>query len=262
MRRVRARSFFKTVFCCLIVLIFAVPVLYMFLNSFIKDGEFSLNSYYQLLLSRPFFLAKFWNSLILSGIIVAGQAVVSCMAGFAFAKYAFRGKHIIFFLLVVLMILPVQSMLVPNYIMFDRIEQLDTWWPLIVSGVFTPFGTFLMTQVFRAVPNEIIEASRIDGAGTVRILVSILTPAARVGFISLALLVFIDSWNMVEQPIAFLSDASKYPLSVFLAYFNRNNIALSFACGVLSLLPGLHLFLYYRNELTQGIEYVGTVKKR
>lgn len=260
----------------MVVIIF--PVMYMLLNAFMKPSEinsyysgsggalfhmipdeFSLISFYQVFLRRPNFLIKFWNSLILSGAIVFCQFVVSSLAGFAFAKYNFRGKRRLFFILIILMLLPLQAIIVPNYILFDRLNLLNTWWPLIISGTFTPFGTFLMTQVFKAVPNEIIEAARLDGAGTLRVIRQIMLPVGKVGLISLVILTFIDAWNMVEQPIAFLTDKSLYPLSVFLANFNEQNLALSFTCGVLALLPGLLLFLYYRDELAEGIAFSGTV---
>jgi multiple sugar transport system permease protein len=247
----------KTLICGVIIVLFGFPILYMLLNSFVRDGAFSLVSYYEMLLSRPFFISKFWISLALGGGVAIGQTIVSCLAGFAFAKYRFGGRRVVFFAMLVLMLLPLQTMLVPNYIMFDRWKLLNTWCPLIVSGVFTPFGAFLMTQVFRMVPDEVIEAARLDGAGTLRVLTQLVTPVARVGVVSVVLLAFIDAWNMVEQPAAFLSDVGQYPLAAFLAYFNQQNLALSFACGVLSLLPGFLLFLYYRNELTQGIEYTG-----
>jgi multiple sugar transport system permease protein len=221
--------------------------------------EFSLISFYQILLRQPQFLSKLWNSLILSGVIVIGQFIVSSLAGFAFAKVEFRRKRGLFFILIILMLLPLQAIIVPNYILFDRLKLLDTWWPLIIAGTFTPFGAFLMTQVFKAVPNEIIESARLDGAGTLRIIRQIMLPVGKVGGVSLVILTFIDAWNMVEQPVAFLTDKSLYPLSVFLAYFNNENLALSFACGVLALLPGLLLFLYYRDELAEGIQFTGSV---
>jgi multiple sugar transport system permease protein len=219
--------------------------------------EFSLIGFYQIIFRRADFLVKFWNSLLLSGAVIFGQCLVSSLAGFAFAKYEFRGKRPLFFLMIVLMLLPLQAVIVPNYVLFDKLKLLNTWWPLIVSGIFTPFGAFLMTQVFKAVPNEIIEAARLDGAGTLRVIRQIMLPVGKGGLISLIILTFIDAWNMVEQPVAFLSDTSKFPLSVFLAYFNRQNLLLSFSCGILALLPGLLLFLYYRDELAEGIEFSG-----
>lgn len=238
-------------------IVIAFPVVYMILSSLFIDGRFSLDSYYQILLRRPDFILKFWNSFILSLMIVLVQFIVSCLAAFALAKYSFRGKRTVFVVLMVLMMLPAQTVLVPNYIVFSRLDLLNTWWPLVVSGSFSPFGAVLMAQAFRAVPNEILEAAQLDGAKPLRILWNLVVPVAHGGAISLVILSFIDAWNMVEQPIAFISDKSLYPLSVFLAFFNQENQALSFACGALSLVPGLLLFLYYRDILAEGIKYHG-----
>jgi multiple sugar transport system permease protein len=247
----------RAALCGLLMAVVIFPVLYMLLNSFVKGAAFSLDNYYQIFLRRTYFLPKFWISLVLSFAIVLGQLVVSCLAGFAFAKYSFFGRRLLFFALIVLMLLPIQAVLVPNYVVFDNLGLLNTWWTLLTAGIFTPFGTFIMTQVFRSVPDELIEAAMLDGAGMPRILCEIMAPVARAGVVSLVILSFIDAWNMVEQPVAFLSDTSKYPLGVFLAFFNRDNLSLSFACGVLALLPGFLLFMYYRNELTSGLTYAG-----
>ena len=217
----------------------------------------SLESFYQILLRRPDYLIKFWNSLLLCAGIVAGQMAVSCLGGFAFAKYRFRGKGVLFYLLIILMMMPVQVTLVPNYIVLDRMGLLDSWWALVMPAAFLPFGTFLMTQIFRSVPDEIVDAARLDGASTLGVLVRVLVPAGKGGFISLVLLSFIDAWNMVEQPMVFLTDPVRYPLSVFLATVSRQNFSMSFACGVLAMAPVLLLFLFFNEELVEGIEFSG-----
>lgn len=210
-----------------------------------------------MLLRRPDYLIKFWNSLLLCTAIVLGQLTVSCMGGFAFAKYRFPHKEILYYILIILMLMPVQVTLVPNYIVLDWLGLLDRWACLVLPVALAPFGTFLMTQVFKSVPDELLDAARLDGASTRQQLVRIMIPAAQSGVVSLALLAFIDAWNMVEQPVTFLRDASRYPLSVFLASVNSENFPLSFVCGVLALLPVLLLFLFFQKELVQGIEFSG-----
>lgn len=217
----------------------------------------SLESWYQVLLRRPDYLIKFWNSLLLCTAIVLGQLTVSCMGGFAFAKYRFPYKQILYYILIILMLMPVQVTLVPNYIVLDWLGLLDRWVCLVLPVALAPFGIFLMTQVFKNIPDELLDAARLDGASTGQQLVRIMIPAAQSGVVSLALLAFIDAWNMVEQPVTFLQDASRYPLSVFLASVNSENFPLSFACGVLALLPVLLLFLFFQKELVQGIEFSG-----
>lgn len=266
----------------LLSLLVLFPVVYMLCNSFMSPSEvsryynsafdksgnmnavihlipdiFSMESYYQVFLRRPEYLMKFWLSLLLCGCIIAGQVVVSCMGGFAFAKYRFRGRKILFFILILLMLMPVQVTLVPNYIVLDRLGLLDTYFALILPMVFAPFGTFLMAQIFKSIPDELLEAAQLDGASTAEVLIKVAVPAGKGGVISLILLELVDAWNMVEQPVVFLKDSSKYPLSVFLASVNESNFPLSFACGVLAALPVILLFLFFNEELIEGIEFSG-----
>lgn len=276
----RANRIMSVLFGLLSVVVL-FPVLYMVVSSFMspqevnryyatafsKEGDgamlhlipdlISLESLYQVFLRRPDYLMKFWNSLLMCGGIVAGQTLVSCMGGFAFAKYNFRGKNGLFFLLIILMMMPVQVTLVPNYIVLDKMGLLGSVWALVLPAAFLPFGTFLMTQIFKSVPDEILDAARLDGAGTAGILVRVLVPAGKGGFISLILLCFIDAWNMVEQPMVFLREQTQYPLSVFLATVNSSNFSLSFACGILAMLPVFLLFLFFNEELVEGIEFSG-----
>ena len=208
-------------------------------------------------LRRTVYWLRFWRTLAMCGVIVAGQLLVSILGGFAFAKFSFPGKRWLFYLLVVLMLMPVQVTLVPNYIVLERLNLLDSYGALILPAMFLPFGTFLMTQIFKAVPDEVLQAGQIDGAGTLTVLFRVLLPAGRAGAVSLCLLTFIDAWNMVEQPLAFLKDSAKYPFSVFLASTSRDALAVVFPCGVLAMLPVLLLFWFFNEELVEGIEFTG-----
>lgn len=214
----------------------------------------SFQSYYEVFLATPNYLIKFWISLILCAVIVAGQVLVSIMGGFSFAKYKFPGSRLCFLLIILLMIMPVQVTLLPNYIVLNKLKLLNTYGALILPGMFLPFGTFLMTQVYRNISNEILEAAKLDGAGTMRILFSVLVPNGKAGLASLIVLSFIDNWNMVEQPIIFLRDKFQYPLSVFLASVSMQNFSLQFVCGVLSLIPVTLLFFFFQKELAEGID--------
>ena len=140
-----------------------------------------------------------------------------------------------------------------NYLMLDKLGLVGSQWSLILPAAFSPFGVFLLRQVFDTCPNEILEAARLDGAGNLRILFRILVPRCRAGVISLGILSFIDAWNMVEQPIVFLDSGYDYPLSVFLTRMNGQNIGVLCTCGVLAALPVVLLFLYYDRELTEGV---------
>ena len=216
--------------------------------------SFSLNGYLEVFLYTPAYLMKFWKSMLLSTVILAGQLVISCLGGYGFAKFSFKGKNVIFFFVIILMMMPLQVTLVPNYIVFERLGLIGSYASVILPGVFSTFGVFLLTQFFSSIPNSIIEAAKLDGANQIQILCRIIVPYAKSGVASLCILNFIDTWNMVEQPLIFLKDSTKYPLSVFLANVIRENLSISFVCGILAILPVFLLFLYLKDSLISGIE--------
>ena len=183
--------------------------------------------------------------------------VSTMMAGYGFAKCKFPGRDIIFFLLMVLMIMPLQVTLVPNYLMLNNMNLLDTYSALALPMIFIPLGTFIMTQCFKAVPNEIIEAARLDGCGTLDVIVRVVAPMNKSGLVCTALLSFLDGWNMVEQPIVFLKEFEKFPLSVGLASMPPENPTIQLVCCLLTMIPPLFLFAYYKTELVEGIAIGG-----
>lgn len=132
-------------------------------------------------------------------------------------------------------------------------KLLDNYLSLILPGIFSAFGVFLMRQVMAAVPDSLPESARMDGAGSWRVLWRVLLPNCKAGVASLVVLSFIDNWNMVEQPLIFLNDTYKHPLSVFLLSVNTEEPELGFACGVLAIVPAL--FLYFEEEMISGIGY-------
>ena len=203
---------------------------------------------------NPFTLYRFWNSLLICAAITAGHMVISCWGGYALAKFPIPGKRGITVALVILLILPLQVTLVPNYLILRYLNLLDTIWALILPSVFSPFGTVVMWMIFRAVSDDLLDAARLDGAGDHQILWRILLPAGKGGAASVLLLTFIDAWNMVEQPMVFLSKTANYPISVFLASVNLENIPLSFHGGLLAMLPVALLLAYLRQELVVGAE--------
>lgn len=252
------------------------PVLYTLGNSFMSTAEIaryygrvsqpdvrtlfhlfpdrvSLDGYYQILLRRPDYLVKFWNSLIYSAVIVGGQVAVSCLAGYAFARFSFPGKNATFFVIIILMMMPYQVTLVSNYIILDKMHLLGGWTAVILPTVFSPFGVFLMRQAAVSIPAEILESARLDGASPLRTLGSVVVPLCKSGVCSLVILSFIDVWNMVEQPLVFLSERGQYPMSIFLSQMNSSAPELGFACGVLAMAPVVLLFLFFERELTEGI---------
>lgn len=230
-----------------------VPFVYVLLSGAVWEGKWSLQSYYEVFLGKTEFLLRFWKSLGLSLLITVLQVTVSTLAGYGFAKFRFPGSSAIFFVLMVLMILPLQVTLMPNYLLFQSMGVMGTYITLILPAVFVPLGTFIMTQSFRALPDSMVEAANLDGCGPLKTLVRILLPANTNGLICIALLSFLDAWNMVEQPLTYLSDFQQYPLAVALASVSPAEPTVLLACCVLAALPPMFLFLIFNRELGNGI---------
>lgn len=244
---------FSGVTTALLLIAILGPFFQVLQGALFQGTGFSLEAIYKVFLATPEYLLVFWRTIALCGVIVAGQVVLSVLAGMGFAKYDFPGKGLWFFLLLVVMVLPLQVTLVPNFRILGTLNLLDTQWALALPALFAPLGTFLMTQSFRAVPDEILEAARLDGASTFTILWRILVPCGKNGLACVIVLTFLESWNMVEQPMAYLKEPAQYPLSVSLATTGARDQAVQLACCLLALLPPLLLFLGLHQELVQGI---------
>lgn len=229
------------------------PFLYLLVSSLQDAAGTAPNAYYTVFLGENQYLLRFWKSLALALVIGGGQLLVSILAGFAFARYAFPGKRAIFFGLMVLMIMPLQVTLVPNYLMLDKLGLLNTYAALALPAFFVPLGTFIMTRSFRAVPKTVLEAAQLDGCGTLRTIFQFAVPLCKSGVVCTALLSFLDGWNMVEQPIVYLEEFSIYPLSVGLASTPPEEPAVQLVCCVLAAIPPLLLFACYNQELVEGI---------
>lgn len=220
----------------------------------------SFSQYVTVLFKSPDYLFKFWNSVVLVGPIVVFQLVVASLASYGFARYRGKIREIIFFAYIILMLMPYQVTLVPNYLVSDWMKLLDTNWAIWLPGIFSPFTVFLLTKFMRRIPTSVIEAAQIDGAGEWQIYKKICMPLCKGAICSAAILVFIDYWNMVEQPLILISDAEKHPLSVFLSKINAGEIGLAFAVATIYMVPSLLIFLYGEDYLVNGITYQGGIK--
>ncbi|HCJ07298.1 MAG TPA: carbohydrate ABC transporter permease [Lachnospiraceae bacterium] len=219
-----------------------------------------LSQYSTVLLKSPEYLLKFWNSVILVVPIVVFQIFIALGAAYSFMRFRGRIREIIFFVYVALMLMPYQVTLVPNYLVADWLHILDTRWSIILPGIFAPFSVYLLTKYMRRIPNSLIEAAKLDGANEWQIFTKVCIPLCKGPIASVAILVFIDYWNMVEQPLIMLSDADKHPLSVFLSQINSGEVGLAFAVATIYMVPPILIFLYGEEYLVDGISYSGGVK--
>lgn len=220
----------------------------------------SFEQYKTFLLKSPEYLLKFWNSVKLVVPIVIFQLLVALFASYGFMRAKGKLKEIIFFTYIILMLMPYQVTLVPNYLVSNWLHILDTEWAIWLPGIASPFAVYLLTKFMRRIPSSYIEAAQIDGAGEWQIFRTICCPLCKGCLFSVAILVFIDYWNMVEQPLILLSDSEMHPLSVFLSQINASETGLAFAVASVYMVPGLLVFLYGEEYLVEGIMYQGGIK--
>lgn len=213
-----------------------------------------------MLLKSPDYLLKFWNSVIYVVPITLFQILVAALAAYSFTRFTGKKKTIIFFLYIILMLMPYQVTLVPNYFVSEWLNILNTKWAVWLPGIMSPFSVYLLTKFMKRVPKEAIEAAQIDGAGEFRIFGNICLPLCKSALFSVAILVFIDYWNMVEQPLILLEDSDMHPLSIYLSKINTGETGLAFAVATIYMIPNLLLFFYGEDYLVEGISSQSSLK--
>ncbi|WP_188889117.1 carbohydrate ABC transporter permease [Paenibacillus radicis (ex Gao et al. 2016)] len=228
-----------------------------FVNLKVLPDWLSLEQYLHILVLAPKFLRMFWNSAALVVPIIAGQTAVAALAAYAFAKLRFFGRDKLFLLYLMTMLMPFQVTLVPNYMVVDKLGLMNSGAAIILPGIFGAFGVFMLRQFMAHIPFAYTEAAKIDGAGSWTIFARIILPLAKPGLAALTVLLFVDYWNMIEQPIIFLQDASMQPLSLYLAYIDKEARGIGFAASALYMTPMVLLFLYAESYFIEGVQLSG-----
>ncbi|WP_217632334.1 carbohydrate ABC transporter permease [Ruania alba] len=205
----------------------------------------------------PFFL----NSVKLAALNVGGLLCFASLAGYAFARLEFVGKGVAFALLLSTAMIPSMVYLIPQYILFREIGWIDTHFPLWVPQVLTPvFGTFLLRQSFKALPKELAEAGKLDGASTFGVFARIMLPQVKPALAAVGLLTFMQSWNDLFGPLIFLNSTRLQTMPIALALFRGEHFTqtnLMMAAATLTILPPLLLFLLAQRYFVQGITMSG-----
>lgn len=215
------------------------------------------SQYGKLLLSTPQFFVLFWNSVKITGLILAGQLIVAVPAAWGFALYRFPAKKLIFTGYIVLMLLPFQVTMLSQYLVLNQNGLLNTQWSVILPAVFSTFPVFLIYRSFSQLPASLLEAARIDGAGEWYSFFHIGVPLAEGGILSAMVLNFLECWNLIEQPLAFLKDRALWPLSLYLPQIGLDQAGFAMTASVITLLPALCVFAFGQDYLEQGIAASG-----
>lgn len=251
-----------------------VPVFWMVSASFMAAGEagtfpppflpkhLTLDNY--LALEERLHLGRYFlNSFIIASAVTVMSLLFNSMAGFAFAKYRFRGRDRLFRFLLSAMVVPAQVTMLPLFFMLKIFGLVNTYVGAIIPGLASVFGIFLIRQFAVSIPDSLIEAARIDGAGDFKVYRSIVLPLCRPILFTLALFTFMGTWNDFMWPLIVMTDDSKYTLPVAIANLSGEHVLdleLMMAGSVVTILPVLILFLLFQRHYVRGI-MVGGVKE-
>jgi multiple sugar transport system permease protein len=205
----------------------------------------------------------FANSLLLAVLAVVGTIFSSALAAYSFARIKFRGVGVLFAAMIGTLLLPFHVIIIPQYIMFNQLDMVDTYWPLIIPKFLATeaFFVFLMVQFIRNIPVELDEAARIDGAGHGRIFFSIILPLVKPAIITSSIFAFIWSWSDFLGPLLYVNSPELYPLPIALRLFNDqtsvSDYGATVAVSFLALLPILIFFIVFQRFLVDGVATQG-----
>ncbi|MGN1304842.1 MAG: carbohydrate ABC transporter permease [Oscillospiraceae bacterium] len=233
----------------LVAVIFVLPLTATILLSFSNGFQ----GYIDLLFDCFVFYPMFWNSIIYATIITIVQLLVIIPCAFGFSQAKFKGKGILFAFYIVLMMMPLQVTILPNYIGLRDMGLIDTPFGIILPMIFSPFGVVVMHQYMKNIDNSVIEATRLETSSVIRIMLTSVIPQMRVCIFAVVLFTFADCWNMVEQPMLFLKDNCLKTLSVFITNAQSYTGNVLFPSAVIFMIPVLLLYLFFNENLEKGL---------
>ena len=276
----RARHLLSRMVLSLLALVILLPVVMTAIYSFFSPAEikafmgtrgsydasafmqiklapsmFSLSQYYNILIEDMTILRYFVNSAMYAAAILLGQALLIPMMAYALSRFRFPGRDAIFFVVIMLMLLPFQVTMVPNVLTLRTLGLLDTAWAVILPMTVAPCYVFLLRQYMVSLPGDMLEAAQIDGAGTWRCFIHVVLPVCRPVLGAAVALSFADCWNLVEQPLTYLTTRTDlYPLSVVFNQLTEKSTGVEFAGAALYTLPALCIYLYFQADILEGVQ--------
>lgn len=212
---------------------------------------------YQGLAMNPVYLRLIWNSVALLLPILAGQFVIAPLAAYGFWQWKWKYKEGLFFVYMIVMLMPMQLTLVPQYLVTGWLGIRHSWWAIILPAMFHPLGVFLIRQQIKEFPKECLEAARLDGAGEFQVYRKIMWPNMSGVISAMLILLFVDNWNIVDQAVVFIEESYKFPMSVYLSQLLDGENVVYYAASVVYMLPALAAFLMAKEYLIEGISMSG-----
>ena len=256
---------------CVVALAFALPFFLMLSNAFKTSAEIlrvpptfiprdpSFSSFRTVINDAPFFW-WFGNSLVVSTSITALVLLTSSLAGYIFAKFEFPGRDLIFIMLLMTMMVPFPVLLIPSYLVVNKLGLINSLWALIVPGVASAFGIFLMRQFIAGIPNDLIEAARLDGASEWAIFARIIVPLARPSMAALGIFTFLGAWNDYLWPLIVINDLKKSTLPLALTFFNSQHAQrydLVMAAASMAVIPVIIVFIIFQRQIVNALVIAG-----
>ncbi|MDQ4504101.1 carbohydrate ABC transporter permease [Sinomonas sp. ASV322] len=264
----RVRSAVGYALLCLVALAFLSPLVYMLATSFkppadifsipptLLGSEFRWQNYQEALNYMPF-LRFMGNGVLVSAAGTALSLVVSSLSGYAFSRLRWRGRNLTFMVFLATLMIPQEVLIVPMFVMMQQVKWVNTFQALIVPWAFTAFGAFMLRQFFLGVPQELDDAARVDGAGTVRTFLLVMLPLARPTLAVLAVFSFINYWNSFLWPLVVINDVNNLgtiPLGLQMFFGQQGEQwHLVMAASVVSMVPTLVLLVLLQRHLIKGI---------
>jgi alpha-1,4-digalacturonate transport system permease protein len=261
----------RTSFLLFMTFVILAPVIWFVLSSFKDPTELGARppklfptewafSNYTEAFQMYSYMRYFTNSVIVTSVATVLTLVINSMAAYAFAKYNFRGRDGLFVMTLAMIMIPLQVILIPIYLVVSSLGLVNTYWGMIIPAAATPTGVFIIRQYMLTIPDELIEAARIDGAGEFRIFARIVLPLCRPALAVVAIFSILWRWNDFLWPLLIAQKEELYTLPVALALLNGQlvvpyNVVL--AMSVMSIIPVLFMFVFMQRQIVQGIAQTG-----
>ena len=243
----------NTLFVILAVLS-AFPVVATFIFSFRTPSGFSLGGYFDLFFDCFIFYPMFWHSIFYGVAITLLQLLIIIPCAFGFSNAKFKGKGLLFIFYIILMMMPLQVTILPNYIGLRDIGLIDKRLGIILPMAFSPFGVVVMHQYMKSINNSLIEATRLETNSMIKVILTSVIPQIKTCAFAVVLYVFAESFNMLEQPMLFLKTREIQPLSVFIANYDNYVGDILFPASVIFIIPIIILHTFFKKSLEKGLK--------
>ncbi len=233
--------------------IFFFPVAATLARSVWFEKSIRPAAYKELFLNCFIFYPMFWNSVLYSGNITICQLFVIIPCAFGFHYAAFKGKAALYTFYIMLMMMPLQVTVLPNYIGLRDLDLINTRAAIIIPMIFSPFGVVVMHQYMKSIDDSLVEAARLDTGSVIRIIMTAVVPQLKVCIFAVVLFVFAECWNMVEQPLLFLKDNRLKTLTIMISQADKFSPAIIAGASVVFMIPILLLYMFFNENLEEGL---------